>query len=257
MSGVATRGRPDPGDRAARSRRGHRARRDPSGRHRPVDRARADDHRGGPRRHDAGRHRPDPRLRHRPPAVRTTGRIVPSGAAPPRRRRRPPRRIPCLAAACRVGRRRARAGRRPSPQPPRPRPMPREPRESVHEIAIQLHGGIGNTWECLAHVYLRRSLLSTDVLRRRRSQPGTRARRTPACREVPDGLPGLTRGGRLPSALARVARGQQPAPPPVVDLRRVLGASARLAPVAPRRRVLRAARGPRSTAATTPRPSTT
>jgi alkylation response protein AidB-like acyl-CoA dehydrogenase len=32
------------------------------------------------------------------------------------------------------------------------------------EIAIQVHGGIGNTWECLAHVYLRRSLHSADVL---------------------------------------------------------------------------------------------
>jgi hypothetical protein len=34
----------------------------------------------------------------------------------------------------------------------------------VCEIAIQVHGGIGNTWECLAHVHLRRSLLATDVL---------------------------------------------------------------------------------------------
>jgi len=34
---------------------------------------------------------------------------------------------------------------------------------AVHETAIQLHGGIGNTWECMAHVYLRRSLLSTVV----------------------------------------------------------------------------------------------
>lgn len=34
----------------------------------------------------------------------------------------------------------------------------------VGEIVIQVHGGIGNTWECLAHVFLRRSLLSTDVL---------------------------------------------------------------------------------------------
>jgi alkylation response protein AidB-like acyl-CoA dehydrogenase len=33
----------------------------------------------------------------------------------------------------------------------------------VCEAAIQVHGGIGNTWECLAHVYLRRALLSTDV----------------------------------------------------------------------------------------------
>ena len=29
---------------------------------------------------------------------------------------------------------------------------------TVCETAIQVHGGIGNTWECLAHVYLRRVL---------------------------------------------------------------------------------------------------
>ena len=34
---------------------------------------------------------------------------------------------------------------------------------SVCETAIQVHGGIGNTWECLAHVFLRRALLSSDV----------------------------------------------------------------------------------------------
>ncbi len=34
----------------------------------------------------------------------------------------------------------------------------------VCETAIQVHGGIGNTWECLAHVYLRRALLSSDLL---------------------------------------------------------------------------------------------
>jgi hypothetical protein len=32
------------------------------------------------------------------------------------------------------------------------------------ETAIQVHGGIGNTWECLAHVHLRRALLAIDVL---------------------------------------------------------------------------------------------
>jgi alkylation response protein AidB-like acyl-CoA dehydrogenase len=32
------------------------------------------------------------------------------------------------------------------------------------EAAIQVHGGIGNTWDCLAHVYLRRALLSIDLL---------------------------------------------------------------------------------------------
>ena len=31
------------------------------------------------------------------------------------------------------------------------------------ETAIQVHGGIGNTWECLAHVYLRRALLAGDL----------------------------------------------------------------------------------------------
>jgi hypothetical protein len=35
---------------------------------------------------------------------------------------------------------------------------------AVCETAIQVHGGIGNTWDCLAHVYLRRSLLSIDIL---------------------------------------------------------------------------------------------
>jgi alkylation response protein AidB-like acyl-CoA dehydrogenase len=35
---------------------------------------------------------------------------------------------------------------------------------AVCETAIQVHGGIGNTWECLAHVHLRRALLARDVL---------------------------------------------------------------------------------------------
>jgi alkylation response protein AidB-like acyl-CoA dehydrogenase len=34
----------------------------------------------------------------------------------------------------------------------------------VCETAIQVHGGIGNTWDCLAHVYLRRALFAADVL---------------------------------------------------------------------------------------------
>ncbi len=32
---------------------------------------------------------------------------------------------------------------------------------SVCETAIQVHGGMGNTWDCLVHVYLRRALLSS------------------------------------------------------------------------------------------------
>ena len=34
---------------------------------------------------------------------------------------------------------------------------------TVCETAIQVHGGIGNTWECMAHVFLRRTLLSTEL----------------------------------------------------------------------------------------------
>ena len=34
---------------------------------------------------------------------------------------------------------------------------------TVCETSIQVHGGIGNTWECLAHVFLRRALTSTQL----------------------------------------------------------------------------------------------
>ena len=34
---------------------------------------------------------------------------------------------------------------------------------TVCESAVQVHGGIGNTWECLAHVHLRRALTSIDL----------------------------------------------------------------------------------------------
>lgn len=33
----------------------------------------------------------------------------------------------------------------------------------VCETAIQVHGGLGNTWDCLAHVFLRRALLAVDL----------------------------------------------------------------------------------------------
>ncbi len=45
---------------------------------------------------------------------------------------------------------------------------------TVCETAVQVHGGIGNTWECMVHVYLRRALLSSAVVRRRRG-PAARA----------------------------------------------------------------------------------
>jgi hypothetical protein len=34
---------------------------------------------------------------------------------------------------------------------------------TIAETAIQVHGGIGNTWECLAHVFLRRVLTATEL----------------------------------------------------------------------------------------------
>jgi Acyl-CoA dehydrogenase, C-terminal domain len=34
---------------------------------------------------------------------------------------------------------------------------------TVCETSIQVHGGIGNTWECLAHVYLRRVLAAAEL----------------------------------------------------------------------------------------------
>jgi hypothetical protein len=33
---------------------------------------------------------------------------------------------------------------------------------TVCETAVQVHGGMGNTWECIVHVYLRRALLSSQ-----------------------------------------------------------------------------------------------
>jgi Acyl-CoA dehydrogenase, C-terminal domain len=35
--------------------------------------------------------------------------------------------------------------------------------QTVCETSIQVHGGIGNTWDCLAHVYLRRVVAATDL----------------------------------------------------------------------------------------------
>lgn len=50
----------------------------------------------------------------------------------------------------------------------------------VCETAVQVHGGIGMTWECLAHVHLRRALLSTQVL----GDVGTNLARVAAHRKI-------------------------------------------------------------------------
>lgn len=54
---------------------------------------------------------------------------------------------------------------------------------AVCETAIQVHGGIGNTWECLAHVFLRRALLSIDLF----GGVGANLERVLAHRGVPTG----------------------------------------------------------------------
>ena len=80
------------------------------------------------------------------------------------------RRPPCRVGGRRAGARR-RAGRR-----RRAKAYCARAARTVCETAIQVHGGIGNTWECLAHVHLRRALLSADVLGRGRAQPRPGAR---------------------------------------------------------------------------------
>ena len=43
---------------------------------------------------------------------------------------------------------------------------------TVCETAVQVHGGIGNTWDCLAHVYLRRVLADTELFPARLEEAG-------------------------------------------------------------------------------------
>ena len=57
-----------------------------------------------------------------------------------------------------------------------PRPTAPAPPASSARPSIQVHGGIGNTWECLAHVYLRRALRVERHARRRGAQPRPGAR---------------------------------------------------------------------------------
>jgi hypothetical protein len=61
------------------------------------------------------------------------------------------------------------------------------------ETAIQVHGGIGNTWECQAHLFLRRVLASAEVFPVR-------------LEEVEVGLSGLVPGGGVPLPAPGMAR---------------------------------------------------
>ncbi len=56
---------------------------------------------------------------------------------------------------------------------------------TVCETAVQVHGGIGNTWDCIVHVYLRRALLSSRWF----GDDGEQIRQLQRTRlMVPDGL---------------------------------------------------------------------
>ena len=87
--------------------------------------------------------------------------------------------------------------------PGRPARWPRrtapERARTVCETAIQVHGGIGNTWECFVHVYLRRALLSSVLL----GDEGHHLRGLGATYdwECDRGLRRLTRGSGVPDAL--------------------------------------------------------
>ena len=114
---------------------------------------------------------------------------------------------------------------------------------TVCETSIQVHGGIGNTWECLAHVYLRRALTSDRTVARQaeeirpldfRDSPEEAAFRQQAARLA---------GGRTPRSFR----------PPATSTGRKPGDWHRRS----MRGVLRHCPGPRSTAAKIFRPSTT
>ena len=158
---------------------------------RALDRARPRAHERRPGRHDARRARSSPceyATERRQYGV--ADRLVPGRAAPARRRALSLMEGSRQRGAARgVGRRRAAARRRARPPAAVAKAYCARAARTVCETAIQVHGGIGNTWECLAHVYLRRALLSTRRVRRRRRQPRARARSTHGDSEAADGLP--------------------------------------------------------------------
>ena len=82
---------------------------------------------------------------------------------------------------------------------------------TVCETAIQVHGGIGNTWECLAHVYLRRALLSERRARRRRRQPRP-GPRPPRDRRWSMDFGDSPEEAEFRAAPAGLAAGQRPGP---------------------------------------------
>ena len=114
-------------------------------------------HRRPPGRHRGGDHRPRRRVRQAARAVRPADRLVPGGQAHVRRHVR--------ARRDRLGRREARRRRRStiptSATPSGPRQVAKlladEAASANSRACIQVHGGMGFTWEVVAHYYLKRA----------------------------------------------------------------------------------------------------
>ena len=126
-----------------------------------VERARPRAHERRPRRRDARRPRHHGRVRRCAAAVRGAHRFVPVGPAPARRRALPDGRFAQCGVARIVGRRQPRTVGR-ARRGSRGEGILRTRGAHRVETAVQVHGGIGNTWECIVHLYLRRALLSSQ-----------------------------------------------------------------------------------------------
>ena len=100
---------------------------------------------------------------------------------------------------------------------------------TVCETAIQVHGGIGNTWECFVHVHLRRALLSSALLgdegHHLRARALARRRRLESAVDFDDSPEEAAFRARIRAWLADA----QPGAARVVDRRRVLGQAGRMA----------------------------
>ncbi len=177
-----------PGDARRRARRG-----DPRRAAQPR-RPGAPPRGGGGGRRGARVHRAGRRLRQGARAVRPAHRHVPGRQAPLRQHAR------CVRAGHRggVGRRPGgRGGRRPAlvrgaPWPPHSR---WRPADECAQLNIQVHGGIGFTWEHDAHLYLRRATALEAVVDAEAAAPRRhRLRPREAC---------AGRGSRRPAARGR------------------------------------------------------
>ena len=140
-----------------------------------VDLARAPV-RGRGRRHRPRVHRPGGGVRQGARAVRPADRHVPGGQAPLRQHARGRRAGDRRRVGRGPGRRGPAATSSPTRRPWPPRSRSRPPTWNA-QLNIQVHGGIGFTWEHDAHLYLRRATALESAIDRR----GGRRSRSPTC----------------------------------------------------------------------------